>query len=139
MLYLTEGVSFAGTCTIGKESAAFSLTKKALWSRIKNSGEWLRWLCEGIYRERGLVEEKPVWLEGKNVLLIDAREVRNLKGQRSLWRETRTAKTLVTLLLLLSLFSPALPDVLRGISMIPAARADTKRKRIMQLRQFSSA
>jgi hypothetical protein len=81
MLYLTEGVSFAGTCALGKVSAAFSLTKKALWSRIKNSGEWLRWICERIYRERRLVEEKPVWLEGKNVLLIDASEVRNLRGK----------------------------------------------------------
>jgi hypothetical protein len=81
LLYLTEGVSFAGTCALGKVSAAFSLTKKAVWSRIKNSAEWLRWLCEGIYRDRGLVEEKPVWLEGKHVLLIDASEVKNVKGK----------------------------------------------------------
>jgi hypothetical protein len=69
LLYLTEGVSFAGTCAIGKVSAAFSLTKKAVWSRIKNSAEWLWRLCEGVYRERGLVEEKPAWHEGRNVLL----------------------------------------------------------------------
>jgi hypothetical protein len=79
LLYLTEGVSFAGTRASGKMSAAFSLTKKALWSRVRNSAEWLRWLCEGIYRDRGLVEEKPAWLEGRNVLLIDASEVRNRK------------------------------------------------------------
>jgi hypothetical protein len=79
LLYLTESVSFAGTCAIGKVSAAFSLTKKAVWSRIKNSAEWPRWLCEGIYRDRGLLEEKPAWLEGRNVLLIDASEVRNMR------------------------------------------------------------
>jgi hypothetical protein len=28
-----------------------------------------------------LLEEKPAWLEGRNVLLIDASEVRNLKGK----------------------------------------------------------
>jgi hypothetical protein len=81
LLYLTEGVSFAGTCAIGKLSAAFSLTKKAVWPRIRNSAEWLRWLCEGVCRERGLVEEKPAWLEGRNVLLIDASEVRNMRGK----------------------------------------------------------
>jgi hypothetical protein len=80
-LYLTEGVSFGGTCAIGKMSAAFSMTKKAVWSRIRNSAEWLRWLCEGVYRERGLLEEKPAWLEGRNVLLIDASEVRNGRGK----------------------------------------------------------
>jgi hypothetical protein len=55
------------------------------------------------------------------------------------WRETRAAKTLVTLLLLASLFSPALPELLKCSRMIPAACADTKRKRLMKLRQFSSA
>jgi hypothetical protein len=59
--------------------------------------------------------------------------------QRRVWRETRAAKTLVTLLLLASLFSPALPDILRCSRMIPAVCADAKRKRLMQLRQFSSA
>jgi hypothetical protein len=77
-LYLTGGVSFAGTRVSGKMSAAFSLTKRALWSRIKNSAEWPRWLREGICRDRGLVEEKPVWLEGGNVPLIDAGEVRGV-------------------------------------------------------------
>jgi hypothetical protein len=28
-----------------------------------------------------LLEEKPAWLEGRNVLLIDASEVRNLRGK----------------------------------------------------------
>jgi hypothetical protein len=81
-LYLTEGVSFGGTCAIGKMSAAFSMTKKAVWPRIRNSAEWLRRLCGGGYRGRGLPEEKPAWLEGRNVLLIDAREVRNLRGKQ---------------------------------------------------------
>jgi hypothetical protein len=84
LLYLTEGVSFAGTSALGKASAAFSLTKTAVWSRIKNSAEWLRWLCAGVFRERGLLEEKPAWLGGRNVLLIDASEARNLK--RKLYR-----------------------------------------------------
>jgi hypothetical protein len=81
LLYLTEGVPFAGTCAVGKMSAAFSLDKKAVRPRIKNGAEWLRWLCEGVCRDRGLLEEKPAWLEGRNVLLVDASEVRNLQGE----------------------------------------------------------
>jgi hypothetical protein len=82
LLYLTEGMPFAGTCAIGKMSVAFSLTKKAVRLRIKNSAEWLWWLCEGVCRDRGLPEEQPAWLEGRNVLLVDAGEVRNLKGKQ---------------------------------------------------------
>jgi hypothetical protein len=47
LLYLAEGVSFGGTCAIGKTSAAFSMTKKAAWPQIRNSAEWLRRLCGG--------------------------------------------------------------------------------------------
>jgi hypothetical protein len=47
LLYLTEGVSFAGTSELGKLSAAFSLTKKAVRPRIKNSGG-----CAGGYAGR---------------------------------------------------------------------------------------
>jgi hypothetical protein len=55
------------------------------------------------------------------------------------WRETRAAKTLVTLLVLAPLFSPALPDMLRCSRMIPVACADTKRKRLMQrLQKFGT-
>ncbi|GHV32581.1 hypothetical protein AGMMS4952_23180 [Spirochaetia bacterium] len=47
----------------------------AVWKRIKNSAAWLEWLCKNICRKAGLVAEKPAWLAGKTVSLVDASEV----------------------------------------------------------------
>jgi hypothetical protein len=52
----------------------WQLTKKAVWSRICNSAEWLRWLCEHIYRHQGVLVERPAWLFGKTVCLVDGTE-----------------------------------------------------------------
>jgi hypothetical protein len=48
--------------------------QESVWSRISNSAEWLRWLCETIYRHQGILAEKPGWLLGKNVCLVDGSE-----------------------------------------------------------------
>jgi hypothetical protein len=37
----------------------WQLTKKAIWSRIGNREQWLRWLCENSYRHQGILAEKP--------------------------------------------------------------------------------
>jgi hypothetical protein len=73
-LYLTEGKSFAGTSAIVRMSGDFNLNKIAVYKRIRGSGEWLKWLCQNIYRRSGLLTEKPEWLKGKNVCLLDGSE-----------------------------------------------------------------
>jgi hypothetical protein len=73
-LYLTEGKSFGGTSAIVKTEGEWHLTKKAVWSRICNSGEWLKWLYETLCRKQGILVEKPGWLFGKNVWLVDGNE-----------------------------------------------------------------
>jgi hypothetical protein len=49
-----------------------SISKKAVFTRFQKSGEWLRWLCEKIYRNNEAVGEAPQWLGGKKVYPVDA-------------------------------------------------------------------
>jgi hypothetical protein len=74
LLYLTEGKSMAGTSAITNLSGAAAMSKVAVFKRIQNSGEWLKWMCTHIYRNAGLLIEKPEWLKDRNVLLIDGSE-----------------------------------------------------------------
>ena len=74
LLYLTEGKSFAGTSALIQLLGESRLTKKAIHKRMRNSAEWLQWLCENIYRQAGLTAAKPAWLQGKNVILVDGTE-----------------------------------------------------------------
>jgi len=74
LLYLTEGKSFAGTSALMQLIGESNLTKKAIHKRVRNSAEWLQWLCENIYRRAGLIVTKPLWLQDKNVILVDGTE-----------------------------------------------------------------
>jgi hypothetical protein len=74
LLYLTEGKSFAGTGAITALSGETSMSKVAVFKRVRNSGLWLQWLCEHVYRRAGLLAEKPRWLKGRNILLTDGSE-----------------------------------------------------------------
>ena len=74
LLYLTEGRSFAGTSAISKLSGETSMSKVAVFKRMRNSADWLQWLCENIYRSRGYIAEKPRWLKNKNVIAVDGTE-----------------------------------------------------------------
>ena len=74
LLYLTEGKSFAGTSALIQLLRDTSINKMAVFKRMRKCGEWLKWICQHIYRQAGLLVEKPKWLEGKNVLLIDGSE-----------------------------------------------------------------
>jgi hypothetical protein len=49
-LYLTEGKSFSGTAALLHLAGMCSISKKAVFTRFQKCGEWLRWLCEKIYR-----------------------------------------------------------------------------------------
>jgi hypothetical protein len=73
-LYLTEGKSFAGTSALVRLGGDMSLNKTAVYNRIRNGGEGLKWLCENLFRGAGLLVEKPEWLGGREVCLIDGSE-----------------------------------------------------------------
>jgi hypothetical protein len=74
LLYLTEGKSFAGPSALVRMGGEIRLNKTAVYKRICGSGEWLKWLCERFCRQGGLLAEKPPWLAGKQVCLVDASE-----------------------------------------------------------------
>jgi hypothetical protein len=74
LLYLTEGKSFAGTSAILRLGGEYTLNKVAVWKRVRNSRDWLKWLCENIFRQNGLLVKKPAWLGKKNVCLMDGSE-----------------------------------------------------------------
>jgi hypothetical protein len=71
-LYLTGTPSFSKTAALLRLEGTIHLTKNAVYERIEKSEKWLKWLCENIFRGGGLRGEKPQWLEGRRVCLIDA-------------------------------------------------------------------
>ena len=74
LLYLTEGKSFARTSALFKLADEKGLNKMAVFKRIKKCGQWLKWMCINIYRHAGLLFEKPQWLKGRNIILVDGSE-----------------------------------------------------------------
>ena len=71
-LYLTEGKSFSGTAALLNLAGICSISKKAVFTRFQKCAEWLRWLCESIYRNNKAIREAPGWLGERKVYLIDA-------------------------------------------------------------------
>ena len=74
LLYLTEGKSFRGTSALMRLSGEAKISDVAIIKRMRNSAEWLQWMCENIYREAGLIATKPGWLKKKSVKIVDASE-----------------------------------------------------------------
>ena len=74
LIYVTEGKSFAGTKALIELSEGIKISKVAVFKRIQKCMRWLKWLCENICRQAGLLNEKPKWLQNKNVLLVDGSE-----------------------------------------------------------------
>ena len=86
LLHMTAGGSFQGTSSMVRLTGEKSLTKNAVYERILKSSEWLKWLGQGICETSGFMSEKPEWLGGKKVQLVDGSDV-SLKGSRkSDWR-----------------------------------------------------
>jgi hypothetical protein len=71
-LYLTEGKSFSGTAALLQLGDICSISKKAVFTRFQRCGEWLRWLCEHLYRNNEAIGEAPSWLGDRKVYLVDA-------------------------------------------------------------------
>jgi hypothetical protein len=80
LLYMTEGESLQMTSAMMK-LAGISVNKNAVHERIKSSWRWLSYLSKQVCQETGCLIEKPEWLEGKEVCLIDGSEL-SLKGSK---------------------------------------------------------
>jgi hypothetical protein len=71
---LTAGKSFGNTAAFLSLSGSCKLNKTAVYKRIGNSGEWLRWMCEHIDRGGRPIGDKPGWLGDMEMYLADASE-----------------------------------------------------------------
>ena len=70
LLYLTVGGSFGTTSTLINLTTDKMMSKKAVYTRIQNSGEWLKWMCERMCLNNNMLLPKPQWLT-KNIKLVD--------------------------------------------------------------------
>jgi hypothetical protein len=71
-LCLSEGKSFSGTAALLQLTGVCSISKKAMFTRFQKCGEWLRWLCETIYRNNQTIGEPSAWLRDRKVFVVDA-------------------------------------------------------------------
>jgi hypothetical protein len=78
--YLVGG-SFGKTAALLQLGGKISLDKNAVLERMQKSAKYLEWLCTNIYRNSGILAEKPDWLKGKDVLLLDGSD-ENLYGSK---------------------------------------------------------
>jgi hypothetical protein len=67
-LYLTKGKSFSGTAALLQLAGICSISKKVVFTRFQKRGEWLRWLCESIYRNNEAIRGAPLWLGAGKVI-----------------------------------------------------------------------
>ena len=75
------GESFGKTAALLQMGRKIRLNKNAVLERLQKSGDYLEWLCKNIYRNSGLLAEKPDWLKGKDVVLLDGSD-ENLYGSK---------------------------------------------------------
>ena len=86
LLYLTSGESYSKTAAMTQASeGGLRLTKNAVFERFMKCGEWLAWINSHICRHAQLLAQKPQWLEGKRVCLIDATEVSKPGSNNADW------------------------------------------------------
>jgi hypothetical protein len=61
-LCLTEGKSFSGTAALLELGDICSISEKAVFTRFQRCSEWLRRLCEHLYRNYGWGTGRCIWL-----------------------------------------------------------------------------
>ena len=72
MLYVTNGGSFQMAAQGLALTEGLKLSKVAAFKRIKNSGEWMRWMAKELCEGTGMAIPKPEFLGERHVVLIDA-------------------------------------------------------------------
>lgn len=82
LLYLTEAGSYQTTSILLELTSGIQLNKNAVRKRIQGSHIWLQWMAQRLLQAQGFGVQKPAWLEGRRVLLVDATDM-SLEGSRS--------------------------------------------------------
>lgn len=85
LLYLTVGGSFGATATLLNIATDTSMTKKAVYTRIQKSANWLKWMTEEMCRKNQYTIEPPKWLD-RNVVAVDASDLTAKGSQQANYR-----------------------------------------------------
>ena len=85
LLHFGEGLSLKETSAVAKEGGISDISSVALYHRARKSGEWLRWMCEGLLEKLGTQTSKPEWLENYRVRAIDGSHISEQGSTGSDW------------------------------------------------------
>jgi len=85
LLHFGEGLSLKETSAVAKESGISDISSVALYHRARKSGEWLKWMCEGMLERLGTPVTKPKWREERRVRAIDGSHISEQGSMGSDW------------------------------------------------------
>lgn len=81
LLYVTGGGSFQTVSEMMRLTAGISLNKNAVRKRIMSSWPLMQWISQEICHTQGFSIDKPEWLSGKSVIMVDASDI-TLQGSK---------------------------------------------------------
>ena len=80
-----RGLSLKETSAVAKEGGIADISSVALYHRARKSGEWLRWMCEGLLEKLGTQTSKPEWLKPYRIRAIDGSHISEQGSTGSDW------------------------------------------------------
>ena len=86
LVHLALGCSLRETAARVSASGLVEVSDVALWKRLKGSGEWFRWLSEGMLKRMGIEKRDRSWAGGYRIMLVDASVVCEPGSTGADWR-----------------------------------------------------
>jgi len=86
MLYSTNNGSFQMASMGLAMTEGIVISKAAAFNRIRKSWKWLRWMSKELCAAQGATIEKPAFLEGRQLKLVDASDETTRGKNKSIWR-----------------------------------------------------
>ncbi|MCD6163790.1 MAG: IS4 family transposase [candidate division Zixibacteria bacterium] len=84
MIHLAQGYSLRETAVRVKQAGFANISSVGIFKRMRASGEWLRWMAEGLMKQNIKIPERP---SGKlRVRLVDGTTVSEPGSTGSIWR-----------------------------------------------------
>jgi len=86
LLHVGRGYSLRETVVRAKEGGVASISDVGLLKRLRRSEEWLRWLCQQLFLENGLLAPREESDRHRRVRIVDGTIVREPGKTGSQWR-----------------------------------------------------
>jgi hypothetical protein len=86
LIHLADGCSMRETVTRARLAGLVNASDVALFKRLKHSGEWFRWMAEGVMKDWLAKQPEVVFGENLRVRLIDGTTVQEPGATGSTWR-----------------------------------------------------